>query len=254
MDLSLDFFYVAPALDAFGLSLFPAPSVHPAELALFNLVNAWSLMFLGLLATDSRGAPRAAACCHMMRRVDRDRLSADTQRYKTGARLPLLPVWSCQMFLTNVFLLPWLAARAAPDAAAAAEDADAGERLPPPLATLASSPVLGLVGGVVGAASLLWFALAPVPEAVDGIASLSERWDHLVAVASEDRLTLAFGVDCVVYSAAQAWLIGDERALLLAAQPDRALPPAWLRFVPFAGMAAWLAARPQPELVAQRRT
>ena len=176
---------------------------------------------------------------------------------QTGARLPLLPVWSGQMFLTNVFLLPWLAARAAPDAPAdsdAAAAADAGERLPAPLATLASSPALGLVGGVVGAASLLWFALAPVPDAVDGIASLSERWDHLVAVASEDRLTLAFGVDCVVYSAAQAWLIGDERALLLAAQPDRALPPAWLRFVPFAGMAAWLAARPQPELVAQRRT
>ena len=160
---------------------------------------------------------------------------------QTGARLPLLPVWSGQMFLTNVFLLPWLAARAAPDAPAdsdAAAAADAGERLPAPLATLASSPALGLVGGVVGAASLLWFALAPVPDAVDGIASLSERWDHLVAVASEDRLTLAFGVDCVVYSAAQAWLIGDERALLLAAQPDRALPPAWLRFVPFAGMAA----------------
>jgi hypothetical protein len=58
LDLSLDFFYVAPALDAAGLSLFPAPEVHPAELALFNLVNAWSLMFLGLLAADARGALR----------------------------------------------------------------------------------------------------------------------------------------------------------------------------------------------------
>jgi hypothetical protein len=183
-DLSLDFFFVAPALDAAGLSLFPAPAVHPAELALFNLVNAWSLMFLGLLAADAR-----------------------------GARLPLLPVWSGQMFLTNVFLLPWMAARASPGASADADDDAAADaavsadaRLPPPLAALAASPLLGVVGGAVGVASVAWFALADVPGAAAGAdaSSLAARWAHLLSVAQEDRLTLAFGVDCVVYSAAQA--------------------------------------------------
>jgi hypothetical protein len=61
VDESLDFFYIAPILDALGAPLpFPAPGVHPAELALFNGVNAWSLMFLGLLARDARGACRCA--------------------------------------------------------------------------------------------------------------------------------------------------------------------------------------------------
>ncbi len=45
----------------------------------------------------------------------------------------------------------------------------------------------------------------------------------------------------------QAWLIGDERAALLAARPGLALPPAWQRFVPFAGLAAWLATRPRAD-------
>ncbi len=229
LDESLDFFYVAPLLDAAGLSLFPAPSVHPAELALFNGVNAWSLMFLGLLARDGR-----------------------------GKRLPLLPAWAGQMFLTNLFLLPWLAARAgaapadapaAPDATDAADAADAAARLPPPLAALAASPALGIVGGAVGVASVAWFALAEPVSA----GSLAERWAHLLRVAGEDRLTLAFFVDCAVYSAAQAWLIGDEMASLRAAQPDVALPPAWLRFVPFAGLAAWLATRPPAAAPQERR-
>jgi hypothetical protein len=156
------------------------------------------------------------------------------------------------MFLTNVFLLPWMAARAAtPPSADADADADADEdaRLPAPLAALAASPALGLVGGAVGALSVVWFAAAPVPDAAGATVDLAARVAHLADAASADRLTLAFLVDCVVYSAAQAWLMGDERDAIEAAAraageaPPR-LPPPWLRFVPFAGLAAWLVARP----------
>ncbi len=214
MDESLDFFYVAPVLDSLGLSLFPAPEVHPAELALFNAVNAWSLMFLGLLAEDAR--------C---------------------SRLPVLPMWSGQMFLTNLFLLPMLALRAA--AEPLPSDEPAYTKLPAPLATLARSPALGAIGGAVGIASVAWLIAAPVPGADD--VSIAERWAHLLDAAGEDRLTLAFFVDCAVYSAAQAMLIGDARAQIIAARPDAALPPDWHRFVPFFGLSSWLATRPRDE-------
>jgi hypothetical protein len=256
VDESLDFFYVAPILDALGAPLpFPAPGVHPAELALFNGVNAWSLMFLGLLSRDARGALRRRAMrfakCVFCSRTHAARACGGS----AGVRLPLLGTWSGQMFLTNVFLLPWMAARAATppadDDADADADADEDARLPAPLAALAASPALGLVGGAVGALSVVWFAAAPVPDAAGAAdaVDLAARVAHLVDAASSDRLTLAFLVDCVVYSAAQAWLMGDERDAIEAAAraageaPPR-LPPPWLRFVPFAGLAAWLVARP----------
>jgi hypothetical protein len=164
------------------------------------------------------------------------------------------------MFLTNVFLLPWMAARSAtpPPAddgdnaatsAGGAEGDGADARLPAPLARLAASPALGLIGGAVGALSVAWFAAAPVPGAI-GAVDLAARWAHLVDAVRSDRLTLAFLVDCVVYSGAQAWLIGDEHDAIEAAaraagEGAPRLPPAWLRFMPFAGLAAWLVARPQ---------
>ena len=93
----------------------------------------------------------------------------------------------------------------------------------------------------MGAASVAWFALAPVE---DGGSSLSERWEHLVSVASTDRLTLAFFVDLCLYSLVQSWLIGDERAFLSLTQPDKQLPPD-LRFVPLFGAAHWLLTKPR---------
>ncbi len=231
LDSSLDFFYLTPILHSLlpSLDFIPAPAVNPVDLALFNWVNAWSFMFLGLLATDSR-----------------------------AKRLPLLPLWSGQMFLTNLFMLPWLAQRAADTAAAGADaDADAGTalsegRLPAPLASLAVSPSLGLLGGAVGLTSLLWFLFAP--DAVDGAAAgdVAARLAHLRQSAATDRLQLAFLVDCAVYAAAQAWLIRDEHDLLSAQQrqaglPQESLPPRWLAALPFAGMAAWLALRPAPK-------
>jgi hypothetical protein len=145
------------------------------------------------------------------------------------------------MFLTNLFLLPLLAARAG----AEAEDAGATTPLPAPLAALARSPALGVIGTAVGITSIIWLAAAPVPGADD--VSVAERWAHLLDAAGSDRLTLAFFVDCAVYSAAQAMLIGDARAQLAATQPEAALAPDWQRFVPFFGLSSWLATRPRDD-------
>lgn len=202
-DQSLSFFYVLPVAAAAGLAP-PPPLVHPTELALFNAVEAWTLMFLPLLAADAR-APA----------------------------LPVLPAWASQMFATNLVLLPWCATRAAERGGEAPPD----RRLSP-----GAERAIGAVGLAAGVASAAWFALAPVGagEASD----LAARWAHIVELAGRDRLTLAFGVDLAIYSVVQPWLIGDERELLARRDPALQLPPAWPRFVPFFGAAHWLLTKP----------
>lgn len=65
-DLSLNFFYVNIGLNAAGLTLVPSVADHPVYEALFNFINAWSLMFVPLLLTDGRAKKaRAHVCLHM---------------------------------------------------------------------------------------------------------------------------------------------------------------------------------------------
>lgn len=211
---SLDFFFVTPILhDVFGIPGVPAPPVHPVDLALFNFVNAWSFLFLGLLAKDSRSGGKA-----------------------------VLPTWTGQMFLTNLFLLPWLASRAATkDSDSSSSDA-LTPITPPSIARLAFSPGLGVLGGLVGALSVGWFVLGQGIDAGDA----SARVQHMVDSLSTDRLQLAFVVDCVLYAAAQAWLIRDEQELLRLRGITPRLP-AWATAVPLFGLAAWLSVRPNDE-------
>jgi hypothetical protein len=211
-DQSLSFFYVLPALSLADIvPQSSVPFVHPTELALFNTVEAWTLLFLPLLAADAR-----------------------------AVSLPLLPSWASQMFATNLVLLPWCAVRAGQPSLV---DADAinARRLP-----AAAEAAIGAVGLAIGAASVAWFALAPVsPDAsVEAAASLSERWEHLLSVASTDRLTLAFLVDMSLYSLVQPWLIGDERRFIELTQPEAKLTLD-LRFVPLFGAAHWLLTKPR---------
>ena len=219
-DQSLSFFYVLPVLsltNVLSQGAAAVPFVHPTELALFNMVEAWSLLFLPLLAADARASPS----------------------------LPLLPAWASQMFATNLVLLPWCAARAA-QAPAGGAQMRVDRRLSGP-----AEKAIGAVGLAVGLTSVFWFACAPLSAAgVDvaaagGIADgLASRWQHLLGVAAEDRLTLAFIVDLCLYSVVQPWLIGDERQYIQETQPEAQLPPD-LRFVPLLGAAHWLLAKPR---------
>lgn len=224
-DESLDFFFVTPILhDVFGVSFAPAPPVHPVDLSLFNFVNAWSLMWLGILATDSRAVSQ-----------------------------PLGPFWASQMLLTNLFLLPWMATRAAPPPDVSPPPPPLSSRLPSPLAAAASSPLLGVTGGVVGALCVVWALFADPPGI--GAGDLSDRLAFARGLLTTDRVSLAFAIDCLIYSAAQAWMIGEEYDLLSMRNEGKnggggtssSLPPRALAYVPFFGMAAWLALRPKPE-------
>ncbi|KAK9828791.1 hypothetical protein WJX72_002086 [[Myrmecia] bisecta] len=80
---SLNFFYVNIFLNKVGITFIPDLAEHPTSEALFNFVNAWSMMFLPVMLSDKKGA---------------------------GVKNKL-PLWLGTQFLTNVFFVPYMALR-----------------------------------------------------------------------------------------------------------------------------------------------
>ncbi|MEL6777569.1 MAG: hypothetical protein AAFO06_09960 [Cyanobacteria bacterium J06597_16] len=187
---SLNFFFVLPIL---GFTVgplvgFSAPVVHPAAEAFFNFAEAWIFMFLPLLLLDSR-----------------------------GQKLPKVALWSAAMFLTNVFLIPYMAQRLR-------EPEVEGH------VTLESSwlgRAFGFVGLMVGTSAVVWFCLAR-PE----FGSVAVRVQFFLDKVARDRVTIAFCVDLALFWVFQIWLMG---AVVKARQAARSL-----RFIPFWGLAIWL--------------
>jgi hypothetical protein len=228
---SLNFFYVNIGLHQIGIDAVPSIAEHPVDEALFNVVNAWGLLFLPLLAADAK-----------------------TQRSVRAWQ----GQWVAAMLLTNVFFIPLLAQRAAPQphapglapaerTAASLSPAEAAARGRDVVAAQAraEAEAQGLreheerwrgaeraVGGVaaaVGAFSIAW-ALVGRPE----YGALAQRADFAVQHYSNDRVFYAFVVDAGLYGFWQAWLMGDAGA------------PRRFCAVPFFGLAAWLlAGRPR---------
>jgi ABC-type glycerol-3-phosphate transport system permease component len=66
-----------------GITLVPSVAEHPISEALFNFVNAWSMMLLPLIMVDRK---------------------AESMESK-------YPLWFGIQFLTNVFCIPYLALR-----------------------------------------------------------------------------------------------------------------------------------------------
>ena len=121
---SLNFFYVTPGLCAAGLSPLPCFVENPVDEALFNFVNAFSLMLGPLMFAD----PRARNVANKW------------------------PLWIGTMFLTNIFFIPFMALRAAPTAAA--EDSQEPVEMPQ------WAPAVGWLAATVGVASVAWFIAA----------------------------------------------------------------------------------------------
>ena len=160
----------------------------------FNFVNAWSLMFLPVLLRDTRSEGMN----------------------KAGW-------WGVQMFLTNAVLMPFLAVRAGNRPTLARVEAAKAQdhRL--------LSKAFGIVGGLVGLASVGWFAFAR-PELGGDLGARLEYWGSYV---STDRVAFAFCVDLCLYSLWQPYLLGQVE------QSEGLRPDPW-KFVPFFGMAKWL--------------
>lgn len=185
---SLNFFFVLPILSAV-LEPLSAPVVHPASEAFFNFAEAWIFMFLPLLLLDRR-----------------------------GQTLPRVALWSAAMFLTNVFLIPYMALRLMQPTV---EGSD-----PPEKGWLARG--FGLIGLVVGTGAIAWFTLAR-PE----FGPVAARGHYFLHKLTTDRVTIAFCVDLALFWIFQIWLM--ETVATDAKQR-------YLRFIPFWGLAIWLLA------------
>ncbi len=183
---SIDFFFILPVSNALGIKLMTAPTVHPVSLGFFNFAEAWIFMFLPLLLADRR-----------------------------GDGLPKVPIWSMAMFLTNVFLTPYMALRSARSLPQEKETND----------KTILARVFGWIGLSVGITAIFWFCLAGGVE----YGTLSERMQYFLSKLSSDRVTIAFTVDLILFYIFQIVLMGavlDKKR--------------WLRFIPFWGLVGWL--------------
>ncbi|KAL5214898.1 hypothetical protein ABZP36_004050 [Zizania latifolia] len=174
--LSLNFFFILPLINSAGIHLLESPVLHPMAEGLFNFVIAWTLLFAPLLFKDFR----------------RD-------RYKGSLDL----LWGFQMFLTNTFLIPYMAIRL--------NDPDK-DQSPPQTSKLGSvmvrgASIVGLSGGLVCIVSIAW---ALFGRADAGFGGIAERWQFAQNYIFSERFAYAFLWDMLLYSIFQPWLIGDN--------------------------------------------
>ncbi|MQM07724.1 hypothetical protein Taro_040560 [Colocasia esculenta] len=186
-----------------GFHAIEAPVLHPMSEGLFNFVIGWTFMFAPLLFTDYR----------------RDRY---------GGSLDVL--WGFQMFLTNTFLIPYMAIRLNDD------DAKRTLKKPYQLVSLMSkgAPIVGTIGGVVCLISALW---AVYGRADGGYGELTDRLEFLGRYLGSERLAYAFIWDIILYAIFQPWLIG---ANLQNAKESTLGVVRTLRFIPVVGLVAYL--------------
>lgn len=201
--LSLNFFFILPFMNAVGISLIDAPVLHPMSEGLFNFVIGWTFMFAPLLFTD--------------RKRDRYAGSLDV-------------LWGFQMFLTNTFLIPYMAIRLnEPDVKSSSTRSS---RLG--LVMTNGAPIVGLIGGAICLISVLW----AIYGRMDGnFGNLSDRWNFLLSYLGSERLAYAFIWDICLYMIFQPWLIGEN---LQNVQKSKAGLINSLKFVPVVGLIAYL--------------
>ncbi|KAH0991145.1 hypothetical protein GBA52_002628 [Prunus armeniaca] len=202
--LSLNFFFILPLLNSVVTAgLINAPVLHPMSEGLFNFVIGWTFMFAPLLFTD--------------RKRDRYKGSLDV-------------LWGFQMFLTNTFLIPYMAIRL--------NEAES-DYTPTKRSQLGSlmtngAPIVGLVGGAICLISALWALFGRM----DGnFGSISDRWEFLISYLGSERLAYAFIWDIGLYTVFQPWLIGEN---LQNVQSSKIGIVNYLRFVPVVGLVAYV--------------
>ncbi|BAT98915.1 hypothetical protein VIGAN_10028000 [Vigna angularis var. angularis] len=201
--LSLNFFFILPFMNFVGIRLIDAPVLHPMSEGLFNFVIGWTFLFGPLLFTDQK-----------------------KDRYKGSLDV----LYGLQMFLTNTFLIPYMAIRL---------NDPVDETAPRKLSQFESvmtngAPLVGVIGGCACLVSLLWALYGRMDANFGGIA---DRWDYLVGYLGSERLAYAFIWDISLYMIFQPWLIGDN---LQNVQENKVAVVKYLRYVPLIGLIAYL--------------
>ncbi|MGK7884947.1 MAG: nuclear transport factor 2 family protein [Crocosphaera sp.] len=185
---SLNFFFILPILNSLGISSMESPVVHPVLETQFNFAEAWLFMFLPLLLADKRV---------------RD--------------FPKLALWSVAMFLTNVFLLPYMAFRFKQPKLETTEEPKKG--------ILERS--FGYTGLIVGVIAIVWLFIGR-PEFGD----INQKIAYFMTQLQSSRVVIAFAVDLFLFAIFQIVLMS---AIIPSNSPQRPL-----RFIPFFGLAFWL--------------
>ncbi|XP_074309449.1 uncharacterized protein LOC141643944 [Silene latifolia] len=203
LGLSLNFFFVLPLMNAVGIHVLEAPVLHPMFEGLFNFVMGWTLMFAPLLFTDLKN-----------------------DRYKGSLDV----LWGIQLFLTNTFLIPYMAIRL---------NKSNGNDYPRKLSQLGTvmtrgAYIVGLTGGLVCLISILWGLYG---RGEGDFGSVSQRWEFLLSYIGSERSAYAFIWDIVLYTIFQPWLIGDN---LVNVEESKVPAVNNLRFVPVIGLVAYL--------------
>jgi len=218
LNLSLNFWFILPVT-------FPgsAPTLHPALEALFNFIVTWGLLCFGFIRDGRR------------------------------QRVSFFPFLVGTAFLTNVFLVPYLALRdpqlALRPGSGGAEDADDDDDDATRLEAVCESRAFGAVLGVIGALSGAWFCFGRGVE----FGGVGERAAALWSMCTQggaqgDRLAASFAVDACVFWLLQGWLVPDDLRRRGAWQSPPSETSRRLltiaRFVPFFGIAYYLLVRP----------
>lgn len=203
-DLSLNFTYLVPLLLP---SL--APSLHPLLESIFHVVVAWALLLLAFVSEDLSPTHRKA--------------------------LPATPFLLATPFLTNIFYLPYLVLRTPPQQHLRAIPTSQSTILQ----QLADGSFLPLTSLLLAVASVPW-ALFARPE----FGSWPQRYHSFLNLLGSDILAHSFGVDMLVFSMFQAWLVHDDAARRDWRGDCRGVVRL-ATFVPFFGLVAYLLARSQ---------
>jgi ketosteroid isomerase-like protein len=207
LDLSLNFFLVAPALH-----LPFSPVVHPMLEAVFNLLLSWAALFAGFLSDDRRDKPNL---------------------------IPMVPVVVGMQFLTSAFLLPYLAVRSTEVRTSAVHRSETS----PATQWIGENRLWGPALGSVGVLSILWAFLGRTD---DFGSDLAERWSSFVQLLSIDRVGSSFLVDLAIFGLFQGWMVDDDlKRRGYRPGVDAPWLPVVAKYVPFFGLALYLAVRPR---------
>lgn len=185
---SVNFFFILPILNILEIQGIEPPLVHPVIQAQFNFAEAWIFMFLPLLLAD--------------------------QRVKN---FPKIPLWSIAMFLTNVFLIPYMAIR---------YNQPIPEQLTQPQKGILAR-IFGWIGLIIGIIAIAWIFWDP-----SEFGNLAQKFQYFGEQIKSNRVTIAFCVDLILFTIFQSLLMGE---IMSSDSKVR-----WLRFVPFWGLAVWL--------------
>ncbi|KAI5436330.1 hypothetical protein KIW84_022707 [Lathyrus oleraceus] len=212
-DMSLHFngFFTYDFGRVVGIHLIDAPVLHPISEGLFNFVIGWTFMYAPLLFTDQK-----------------------RNRYKGSLDV----LWGLQMFLTNTFLIPYMAIRLnnADDDNVAIKSSNLSSVM------TNGAPFVGLIGGGVCLVSIIWALFGRMDANFGGIV---DRWEYLVGYLGSERLAYAFIWDICLYTIFQPWLIGDN---LQNVQQNKVAVVKYLRYVPVVGLMAYLFCLEQKEV------